>query len=228
MSSVAAIDRPALLSHHPVGASTGYMSDLRGDWKALVGRAQQISPFSVELSALTGWELGGLIEYLDSDPPLPFRYLSIHGPSKEWTASEAEMVESLVHLSTRAHAVVMHPDTIENVSLYLPLGRKLVLENMDDRKHDGRTVEEMASWFEKLPLAGFCFDIAHAWSLDKVGTVAARLLDAFGGRLRHVHLSSLSSELHHVPLTEQDENLFMPLLRRCIDVPWILEAPIRN
>jgi hypothetical protein len=58
--------------------------------------------------------------------------------------------------------------------------------------------------------------------------LAADLLDAFRSRLRHVHVSSLSSELHHIPLTEEDEVLFMPLLERCLDVPWILEAPPRD
>lgn len=48
-----------------------------------------------------------------------------------------------------------------------------------------------------------------------------------GDRLRHVHVSSLSPELHHMPLSEQDEELFRPFLERCMDVPWILEAPPR-
>jgi hypothetical protein len=43
--------------------------------------------------------------------------------------------------------------------------------------------------------------------------------------LRHVHLSSLSEDLHHVSLTDEDEELFSPVLRRCLDVPWIFEAP---
>jgi hypothetical protein len=58
-------------------------------------------------------------------------------------------------------------------------------------------------------------------------SVAAELLDAFGSRLRHVHLSSLSEDLHHVPLNEEDEELFAPVLSPCLDVPWILEAPPR-
>jgi hypothetical protein len=58
--------------------------------------------------------------------------------------------------------------------------------------------------------------------------LASELLDAFGSRLRHVHVSSLSGELHHVPLSEEDEALFLPVLERCLDVPWILEAPPRN
>jgi sugar phosphate isomerase/epimerase len=102
-----------------------------------------------------------------------------------------------------------------------------VLENMDTGKQDGCTVTQLERWFDALPHAGFCFDVAHAASLDSTMTLAGELLDAFRGRLRHVHVSSLSPDLHHIPLSEEDEALFMPLLERCLDVPWILEAPPR-
>jgi hypothetical protein len=216
-----------IVSHHPLGASTGYMGELRGNWRAQVGLALTVSPFAVELSALSEGELDGLAAYLDSNPALPFRYLSIHGPSKGRRMSEAALVESLARLGDRVHAIVMHPDTIEDSRPFRKLGRKLVLENMDARKEDGRSVEELEAWFERLPDAAFCFDVAHAWSVDSDMRLASDLLDAFRTRLRHVHVSSLDAALHHVPLTEDDERLFMPLLHRCVDVPWILEAPPR-
>src|SRR6187455_3282787 len=55
---------PALLAesgvvsaHHPLGASTGYMSDLRGDWPAMVAEALATSPFAAELAAMPEAEL---------------------------------------------------------------------------------------------------------------------------------------------------------------------------
>jgi len=217
-----------VLAHHPLGASTGYMSDLRGDWPALTRQASEFSPFAIELSALSEDEIDGLTSFLASDPPLPFRYVSIHGPSKGRTMSESDLAHALAELSVRAQAIVMHPDTIEDPRHFRILGRKLVLENMDARKDDGRTVDELASWFAELPDAGFCFDIAHAWSVDDTLTVGGDLLDAFRTRLRHLHVSSMGPDLHHVSLTEEHEELFMPLLGRCLDVPWILEASPRR
>ena len=121
----------------------------------------------------------------------------------------------------------MHPDTIDRFEAYRPLGAKLLLENMDARKPGGRTAEELRRPFAELPEAGFCFDIAHAWSIDPSMAVAHELLDSFVDRLRHVHLSSLSSDdLRHVTLTAEDEDLFNPVLGRCLDVPWIFEAPL--
>jgi hypothetical protein len=100
----------------------------------------------------------------------------------------------------------------------------LVLENMDDRKSAGRIADEMETFFQALPDAGFCFDIAHAHSIDPSMDLASELLDRFRSRLRHVHLSSLGSG-RHVPVAADDEALFMEVLDRCRDVPRILEAP---
>jgi hypothetical protein len=78
--------------HHPVGASTGYMEELRDGWAAQVAEAWAVAPFAAELSALSEWQLDSLREYLASDPALPFRYLSIHGPSKDRQLSEKALV----------------------------------------------------------------------------------------------------------------------------------------
>lgn len=203
------------------------MEEIRDDWPAQVAEACLVSPFAAELSALSENQLGPLAEYLAARPSLPFRYLSIHGPSKDRRLSEDELVERLGELAEHADAIVMHPDTIEDVGIYRRLGRTLLLENMDARKESGRTPEELEEAFADLPEAGFCFDIAHASSIDPEMALATELLDALGDRLRHLHLSSLSPGLHHVPLTEEDEERFRPILERCLDVPWILEAPPR-
>lgn len=214
--------------HHPVGASTGYMDELRENWPSQLAEARAVSPFAVELSALSEKQLAGLVEFLAARPRLPFRYLTIHGPSKDRAMSEEDLVSALGELIQWSDGIVMHPDTIERVERYRPLGRKLLIENMDSRKEWGRTLDELVPVFERLPEAGFCFDIAHAWSISPDMSVANELLNVLGNRLRHIHLSSLSSELRHVSLTTEDEELFRPVLERCVDVPWILEAPPRS
>lgn len=211
--------------HHPLGASTGYMQDLRGDWDAQVAAAWEVSPFAIELSALSEDELPSLGEYLGSARSLPFRYIGIHGPSKHRQMDEEELARQLGEIARYAKGIVMHPDTIDRLEAFRPLGSKLLLENMDSRKLDGRTPEELGRAFAEVPEAGFCFDIAHAWSIDPQMGIAEALLDSFGDRLRHLHISSLSDDLHHVPLTAEHEELFGSTLERCVDVPWIFEAP---
>jgi hypothetical protein len=96
---------------------------------------------------------------------------------------------------------------------------------MDTRKAGGRTADELAPYFTALPDAGLCLDVAHARDVDATMAGAHDLLDRFAGRLRHVHVSSLDAAGHHVPLRPEDETAFGPVLQRCRDVPWILEAP---
>lgn len=214
-----------LLGHHPVGASTGYMVERRGNWPALVEEASRVSSFAVELTALGEDELPDLLSFLANEPLLPFRYVSVHGPSKGRQMSEGDLVALLAELPPFVDAIVLHPDQIEDPLLYVPLGGRLLIENMDSRKASGKYGGELEHLFRLLPAAGFCFDVAHAWTVDPTMAAGADLLDRFASRLKHVHLSSMSETLSHVPLRAEQEAAFAPLLARCRDVPWILEAP---
>jgi hypothetical protein len=213
----------SIARHHPIGASTGYLTGLRGDWARLLEAVEQTSTFATELAALSEPELYALRNFLVHAGPLPFHFLSVHAPVKHLQAEEVKMVSWLLELPPEVRAIVAHPDTIEDYARYRTLGSRLVIENMDGRKATGRTVEELEPIFAELPEAGFCFDIAHAWSIDPTMGLADELLDQFGNRLRHVHLSSLENG-KHVPVLPEHDLLFQPLLDRCRDVPWILEA----
>jgi len=204
------------------------MTDHRGDWTQLVEEALGISSFAIELSALSERELPSLIEFLSRERRLPFRYISVHAPSKGMTMPEPELIRLLAELPRWIDAIVVHPDVIKDSENYAPLGRRLVIENMDDRKGDGRDASELARYFDALPQAGLCFDIAHVASIDETMARGDEILDSFTSRLRHVHLSSLDPDSHHVPLSPRDAERFSPLLDRCRDVPWILEAPPPN
>jgi sugar phosphate isomerase/epimerase len=216
---------PVLGMHSLVGCSTGYIERERGDWPRLVQAAAEVSSLAVELSAISESELDGLQIYLRAAPRLPFRYVSVHGPSKDRVLSEPDLVQRLGALPGWVDGIVMHPDTFEDASVYRPLGRRLLLENMDDRKRDGRTAGELERFFKALPEAGLCFDIAHAKSVDETMGEGRMILERYANRLRHVHLSSLDLNGHHVSLTVEDQRRFWPLLKNSRDVPWILEAP---
>jgi sugar phosphate isomerase/epimerase len=192
----------------------------------MVAEAQDTSGFAAELAALSEDELPALEAFLAGRPELPFAYLSIHAPVKHLRMPEAELVRRLARLAPLADAIVVHPDAMDDPRAYRPLGAALVLENMDSRKRTGRTVEELAPYFAALPEAGLCLDVAHVLSVDPSLHEGERLLDAYAGRLRHLHVSSIDDTCRHVPLTLEHETRFATLLRRCPDVPWILEAPL--
>jgi sugar phosphate isomerase/epimerase len=216
-----------VVGHRLLGASTGFMTDHYRDWPALVSRAAEFSTTAVELSALSESELPSLEAFLAGGQALPFLYVSIHAPSKDRDMPEAELIETLGRLAGHANAIVIHPDVIEDPARYRVLGPTLVLENMDARKRVGQTASDLTRYYAELPEAGLCFDVAHVASVDPSLSLGHELLDAHGHRLRHVHLSSLDRDCHHRSLTAEDERRFAPLLDRCRDVPWILEAPAR-
>ncbi|MEO8966706.1 MAG: hypothetical protein ABI427_03995 [Solirubrobacteraceae bacterium] len=214
---------PRLAHHAQIGTSTGVFASSRGSWPSLVDQATRVSTAAVELSALSGDELPGLVSYLRSGPRLLFGYVSVHAPVK---GIDTIRGPSLLHeLPPQVRSIVVHPDAKIDLVACRALGSRLTLENMDFRKDTGRVAAELEPFFAALPDAGFCLDIAHSHSIDLSMNAAHELLDRVGARLRQVHLSSLDDDGHHVPMPEGDELLFAPVLDRCRDVPWILEAP---
>jgi hypothetical protein len=222
------LSSPLLARHLTLGCSTGFMTDLRNDWDRLVDRAAAVSSIAVELSAVSASELPGLVRYLVAAPRLPFLFVSVHAPSKGLNGDERQHVAALCRVPAWIDAIVVHPDTILDASLYRQLGRRLVIENMDTRKDVGQAADDLAVLFAQLPAAGLCLDVAHAKDVDPTMQVASEILVRFSSRLSHVHLSSLDESQHHVSLTPEDEELFGSVLERCRDVPWILEAPPRS
>lgn len=221
-------DRPAtpatvLGAHHPVGASTGWLRDA-GTWPAQARAAAAVSSFAAELAALSLPEFDALEAWLHTLPPLPFRYLSVHAPVKDLDGDEPRLVARLAALPAAVRSIVVHPDVMVDPRAYGRVGSRLVVENMDDRKAGGQGVEDLAAVFAVLPEAGFCLDVAHVTSVDPTMELAHDLLDAFGPRLRQLHVSSLVDG-EHAPLTAEDAERFRSVLRRCVDVPWVLEAP---
>ncbi|WP_354700340.1 hypothetical protein DSM112329_00609 [Paraconexibacter sp. AEG42_29] len=221
-------DRPAspatvLGAHHPVGASTGWLRDV-GDWAAQARAAAAVSPFAAELAALSLPEFATLEAWLHTLPPLPFRYLSVHAPVKELDEDEPALIARLAGLPAAVRSIVVHPDVLRDPAAYARVGSRLVIENMDARKAAGQTPADLQPLFALLPEAGFCLDVAHVTAVDPSMELAHELLDCFGARLRQLHVSSLVDG-EHVPLTADDAERFRPVLRRCVDVPWLLEAP---
>lgn len=224
--TVPEIEQMLALNTGLIGVSTGYMVGARGDWPRLAAAAEVLSDDVVELSALSARELPGLVSFLDDVPELPFRHVSVHGPSKGWDGSPDELAALLTELPDCVEGIVMHPETLGDVRAFASLGARLRLENMDPRKPHARNAAELAPYFDALPAAHLCFDIAHAQLHDPAMRLAHELVDVLGDRLAEVHISSIEPSGLHVPLRPEDAEAFLPVLERCAGVPWVLEAPL--
>lgn len=174
-----------------------YWLDLEGD----------ISPFNLEKRDLEG-----------------FSYVSLHLPSLE-TYSEAQIVDMLdviqkSHEKLGFSAIVIHPHAAINWEIFKRYDLPFMVENMDWRKEVGKYVESLQDIFSKFDTP-MVLDVNHCMTNDPSLHLIEDMFEAFGERIREIHLSGF--EMSHEPLfqTRQDE------LVRAIggrNIPIIIES----
>ncbi|MCC6558933.1 MAG: hypothetical protein IT372_38895 [Polyangiaceae bacterium] len=198
-----------------------------------VGRALEMLAGSgataVELSALRLHEVGPLLAMAKGLDLSAYPYVSVHAPSRFSAQDEPRVVDAMVELAGRGWPIVIHPDTIHDVSAWRRLGALAVIENMDKRKPIGRTVEELGRFFEALPEATFCLDLGHARQVDRTMSEAYFLASGLGQRLRQLHVSEVNTQSRHDPLSWGSALAFRKVARLIPDgVPLILETPAKQ
>ena len=130
-----------------------------------------------------------------------FSYVSVHAPAGIDSSDEQHVVERLQEVAARGWPIVVHPDSIHEPALWKGLGKLVCIENMDRRKPIGRTCDELRIWFDPLPEARLCLDLAHARQIDSTMTETYLILREFGDRLTEVHLSEVNSASKHEPIS---------------------------
>lgn len=207
----------------PYGIATGAYVAERDDWPAAIGRARRERWPWLELTAIRG-RLAPLVRYLSSENGSlsVFRRVSIHAPAV-MTEPAAEVVATL---QPYPFDVVLHPDVYGAEPGCARLGARALFENMDVGKRSGRSADDLAAVFGAFPEAGLCLDVAHVWTNDRTLQLGHELLDAFGDRLRQLHVSGIEPDGTHRTTTRADIELYKPLLARCAHVPWLLEAEL--
>lgn len=210
-----------------IGFSTGAIAF--HDFESALRLLEPTSANAVELSALRATELPGLMAAL---PRLlgalrqRYQYVSFHAPTDFGT--ERTLVEQLKLVAKIDMNIIVHPDTIQDVTVWRQLGSRLCLENMDSRKMDGRTAEELRSFFSELPEARLCFDIAHAREVDPTMIEARRIVDEFKDRIAQIHLSEIDDKGKHFAMSIAAKRAYEPFAMAMSQVPVILESVVGN
>jgi hypothetical protein len=207
----------------PFGIATGAYVAERDHWPAAIARARRERWPWLELTAIRG-RLASLVPYLvsGSGPLSGFRRVSIHAPAV-MTEPAADVVATL---EPYPFDVVLHPDVYGAERACARLGSRALFENMDAGKSAGRSADDLAPVLDTFPDAGLCLDVAHVWTNDRTLRLGHELLDAFGDRLRQLHVSGIEPDGTHRTTTGADLALYEPLLARCTHVPWLLEAEL--
>jgi len=211
----------------PIGFSTGALA--YGDFRRGLAMTAAGQCCAVELSALRQSELLPMLDSLGSLALNAFTYVSIHAPSKFSPEWEAAVWDRLRGELWRGWPIVVHPDTLLDMSLWREFGSMLCVENMDKRKPLGRTAKELDWVFKQLPEASFCFDIGHARQCDTTMTEAYLILREFGSKLRQVHVSEVSTSSKHDRLSYSSILAFRAVSHLIPEnIPLILETPVRE
>lgn len=181
-----------------IGFSTGAVA--LGDFERALILMSGTPMNAVELSALRLPELPRLMAALPHLNLNQYPYVSVHAPSRFSESEETSVVELLQEVP-KNWPIILHPDTIHDCAKWREFGSQLAIENMDRRKELGWSAEELNYWFEKLPDARLCLDLAHAHQFDRTMTEAYRILKSFKLKICQLHVSELDSTGHHHPLS---------------------------
>ena len=79
-----------------------------------------------------------------------------------------------------------------------------------------------------FPEARFVLDVAHVWTLDPTLELGFQLLECYGDRLSHLHVSGIEADGQHRPTLPSDLERYAPLLERCRDLVWVLETQLTD
>jgi hypothetical protein len=181
----------------PIGFSTGALA--KGDFRRGLELQRRSGISAIELSALRDHEMPHLLAALPELDLPDVAYVSFHAPSKLVDITETDVVQMLERLP-RHWPIVVHPDIVRTPSLWQRLGSRVCLENMDNRKTTGRTVDELRALFTRLPEAAFCLDVGHARQVDPTMATALLMLRELGSRLVQLHVSDVGPRGEHLPV----------------------------
>ncbi|MEM1085024.1 MAG: hypothetical protein AAGI48_13005 [Verrucomicrobiota bacterium] len=181
------------------GFSTGALE--LGDFRSALSWMNDHDMKTVELSALRFDELEPLVSQLGKLDLDAYQYVSFHAPSAFSPEQEGRVIELLKPVYDRQWNIVVHPDVIHTPQRWEYFGSRLLIENMDRRKHVGRTVFELEQFFDALPSARLCLDVAHARQIDSTLSLVTSLIRSFGDRIAELHISELDGRCRHVAMS---------------------------
>lgn len=154
-----------------------------------------------------------------------FQYISLHAPVIDYGDNDEtklvfEKIERINKLR-KLDAVVIHPNTVKDFSVFHGLQFPIALENMDNRKDSYVTPEEFEKLLKDNPNWKFVLDVNHVYTHDKSMGLAKEFYSTFGNRIEEIHLSGY--EGYHEPLFRTKQLEILSAIQN-FDTPIIIEA----
>ncbi len=169
-----------------------------------------------------------------------FSWISIHAPSQNVRYSNDEQTRKILEKFAEfcdiipVNGIVMHPNVVQSFSTLEKTNLPFLIENMDKRKDFYTRPEHFYDLIRNYDF-GFVLDLQHAYEQDSTMNTANAMLDAFGNRLKEMHVSgsSLSSsdpyhEFHCPFSLAENKDALGKILRQNSKIPKILEGIVSN
>lgn len=195
---------------HKIGYSTGAIA--LGDFTKAITLLAGHTFQAIELSALRISEVEPLIEALPKLELSKYAYISFHAPSA-FADNEEEHLVRLLSKLPKSWPIVLHPDAIHRFERWTAIADRLAIENMDQRKNTGRSVQELQEIFKRLPSARMCLDLGHARQVDSSMIEAYLLLKTFSSRIVQLHISEVDTQSRHAAISRAAEMAFSQVSR---------------
>lgn len=157
-----------------------------------------------------------------------FEYVSVHAPAyKGEEISEYVRVLKVIeakHSELFFNAVVIHPAMIDDFSFIKDINLPFFVENMDNQKETGKSVESMRDIFNKFDVP-MVLDLNHCFSNDPSMKLADDFVKAFRTRINEIHLSGLDT--FHDPLFKTKQDFIIDAIPGT-DLPIIIESGLES
>ncbi|MSU55131.1 MAG: hypothetical protein EXS46_01155 [Candidatus Taylorbacteria bacterium] len=154
-----------------------------------------------------------------------FSFLSYHAPvlpygkNKETEKFFSEIM--LLHKLRPLDLLIVHPDSIQDSSIFNDLPFPIGFENMDKNKKSHRTVAEMEKLLAQNSSWKLVLDVNHCFVNDPSMQLAHDFYSTLGDRIAEIHLSGFAKL--HDPLFETKQELIIKSIRDK-NIPIIIES----
>jgi len=164
-----------------------------------------------------------LMDELEQGDLKDFDFVAFHLPCGTENLGTLDTIQGF-HDKLRFDAVTIHPNEIRNWNDLKSYNMPFSIENMDNRKTIGRTLESMKEIMSKGDYK-MTLDINHCYVNDPTLKLAEDLWDEFKDRISHFHLSGYKER--HDPLVATNQTKFIDFVKDK-DRPIIIESVCKD
>jgi len=195
-------------------------------WRDKINLSKKCGCQAVELSYnsldRTDW-----LDKLTLEDFIDFDFISLHAPTRFLYKNNKETNKLLVklqnlHKKFNFNIIVLHSDIILDWDVFKKYDLPIAIENMDNRKESGKTVEDLKEIFERNDIK-MVLDINHCYVNDNSLKLVKEMYDNFKDRIVEIHLSGF--EAFHDLLYKTKQIEFIKSLPNK-NIPVIIESMI--